>query len=221
MTSMQSSSDNSEPDEQHKRSESDTQDHSPTTGHIHPAMATSTLEYMLPVGHLEVGKTMAQVAYPFVDPYYGGIFAAYGGQAAVHSPLMGVPRNTMPLPTDAVVEPVYVNAKQYHGILRRRQSRAKAESENKLIKCRKPYLHESRHLHALKRARGCGGRFLNTKSVERKENGDTINEKKKPYSVPAADNSSSINHQNVAPSDDNVNLIEDPRSSESYLDNDA
>ncbi|CAL0309186.1 unnamed protein product [Lupinus luteus] len=138
---------------------------------------------------LGTGHAMGPPAYPYPDPYYRSIFAPYdtqlhppgppqiyGGQPMVHLQLMGMQQPGVPLPTDAVEEPVFVNAKQYHGILRRRQSRAKAESENKAIRNRKPYLHESRHLHALRRARGCGGRFLNAKKDEDQQKKDSSTE---------------------------------------------
>lgn len=55
--------------------------------------------------------------------------------------MMGITNARVPLPLDiAENEPIYVNAKQYHGILRRRQSRAKMEAQNKLIKVRKVHV---------------------------------------------------------------------------------
>ncbi|CAN6203062.1 unnamed protein product [Urochloa humidicola] len=86
-----------------------------------------------------------------------GLYSAYGAQS-MHG------RVLLP-PAIAADEPVYVNAKQFNGILRRRLARAKAARDIRVSRNRKPYLHESRHLHALRRARGTGGRFLNTRNL--------------------------------------------------------
>ncbi|KAJ3218207.1 Transcriptional activator [Clydaea vesicula] len=86
--------------------------------------------------------------------------------------------NTPPIPfvsadttnqyiTDLARPPVFVNAKQYHRIIKRRESRKKWMELFKLKQTpnEKNYLHESRHKHAMTRPRGKGGRFLNKEDV--------------------------------------------------------
>ncbi|MCJ1442464.1 MAG: Transcriptional activator [Stictis urceolatum] len=69
-------------------------------------------------------------------------------------------------PGAAEESPLYVNAKQFHRILKRRVARQRLEEALRLTsKGRRPYLHESRHKHAMRRPRGPGGRFLTAEEV--------------------------------------------------------
>uniref|UniRef100_A0A0A9EYU2 Nuclear transcription factor Y subunit n=1 Tax=Arundo donax TaxID=35708 RepID=A0A0A9EYU2_ARUDO len=81
------------------------------------------------------------ISYPYCDSFYGGAVATYGSHAIMNPQIVGMMSSSrVPLPIEpAAEEPIYVNAKQYHAIIRRRQLRAKLEAENKLVKSRKVF----------------------------------------------------------------------------------
>lgn len=92
----------------------------------------------------------------------------HGRASAAMQPNQQMPPPQSPEMTSGTADesPLYVNAKQFHRILKRRVARQRLEEALRLTsKGRKPYLHESRHNHAMRRPRGPGGRFLTAEEV--------------------------------------------------------
>ena len=135
-----------------------------------------------------------------------------------------------PQPAEEIVSggaeesPLYVNAKQFHRILKRRVARQKLEEQLRLTsKGRKPYLHESRHNHAMRRPRGPGGRFLTADEVAALEKGEGIpgEENSQTPASKSENTASSGQKRKAGASDDNTPLKKSKIASESAESEDA
>ncbi|KAG4167397.1 hypothetical protein ERO13_A13G192100v2 [Gossypium hirsutum] len=188
-----------------------------TEGQVKPVFLVNNPNTLFSPSHQNYNHSMACTQYPYANAYFNGLFTPYGPQAIIQAQLGGNAPTRIPLPLDlAEDEPIYVNPKQYHGILRRRQYRAKLEAQNKLVKSRKPYLHESRHRHALNRVRGSGGRFLSKKTLQQpnvicNNQTNSISELESHYSRMAGydgPNTSCMNISSVSNNDCNFQRLE-------------
>ncbi|KAF9993104.1 Transcriptional activator [Modicella reniformis] len=118
-------------------------------------------------------------------------------------------------------EPLYVNAKQYHRILKRRAARANLEAQNRLMQRGRKFMHESRHLHAMRRPRGPGGRFLTAAEIAAlEEKGEHNNDNKTAgRSKDSAISSSSNNNNDNLDISSNINNHSNDSSSGSSNNN--
>ncbi|EEP76530.1 hypothetical protein UREG_01379 [Uncinocarpus reesii 1704] len=117
---------------------------------------------------------------PNAQPVMNHAMPRPSGQPSMPPPAHQPVQQSQPSPemvtTTAEESPLYVNAKQFHRILKRRVARQKLEEQLRLTsKGRKPYLHESRHNHAMRRPRGPGGRFLTADEVAAMEKQQAAN----------------------------------------------
>ncbi|KAI5466265.1 CCAAT-binding transcription factor (CBF-B/NF-YA) subunit B-domain-containing protein [Mariannaea sp. PMI_226] len=127
---------------------------------------------MTNIPQISAGRRMSQVTSPGTVPNAQSMINHAGARPGVAPPQ--IPQAQMhnpqspevPASSGAEESPLYVNAKQFHRILKRRVARQRLEEQLRLTsKGRKPYLHESRHNHAMRRPRGPGGRFLTAEEV--------------------------------------------------------
>ncbi|KAH0985295.1 hypothetical protein GBA52_012472 [Prunus armeniaca] len=151
-SSVHDRSDNSESDDQQSHSSL------PAIGISHPGIPTPNIQYAAPP-QVGTGHAVAPAAYPYPDPYYRSIFAPYDTQPYPPQPYGGQP--TVHL--------------QLMGI-----QQAGVPLPSDAVEEPGPYLHESRHQHALRRARGCGGRFLNAKKNDNQQDEMSSGDKSQP-----------------------------------------
>jgi len=111
-------------------------------------------------------------------PYQSDFQPAQQSKVPVANPFASIPfyfpflgTYRRPLPPELIEEePIYVNPRQYERIIKRRiQKASKGIKSDSMTpeKSKKPYKHLSRHLHAKRRIRGKGGRFLSKEEAER------------------------------------------------------
>uniref|UniRef100_A0A453B4C1 Nuclear transcription factor Y subunit n=2 Tax=Aegilops tauschii subsp. strangulata TaxID=200361 RepID=A0A453B4C1_AEGTS len=118
------------------QSDNDNDHGKPDQHMIKPLLSLGNPETVAPPPMIDCSQSFAYV--PYAADAYAGIFPGYASHAIVHPQLNAATNSRVPLPIEpAAEEPMFVNAKQYHAILRRRQIRAKLEAQNKLVKARK------------------------------------------------------------------------------------